>query len=337
MPLLTVITISVIFGSCTPRSERYRFASGSTWGTFYNITYRSDRDLHDSIRAVMAQVDSSLSMFNPRSVVSAVNARRTSEVDHLFADVFTQSVRVNRLSHGAFDPTVAPLVNIWGFGSKGDVTAPPTAARIDSLLRGVGIHRCTLDTAASGVIRVSMPSATTAFDFSAIAKGYGCDLVARMLRRNGCSDYLVEIGGEVALSGTNDRGEKWRLQIDAPVENRAGEHRRAAMVQLTGCGVASSGNYRNYRSDSSGTRYGHTISPVTGRPYRTELLAVTVIAPTTMEADALATAAMSMTVDEAREMIDSLPSAEALFITAPSQAASGHFTLRHTKGFPRLN
>lgn len=317
----------VLLSSCTS-SEQYRTLSGTTWGTIYNITYRSDRDLSDSIRAVMEQVDCSLSPFNEASTISRINRGETAQADSMFAAVFQCAQQVAALSGGRFDPTVAPLVNLWGFGYKKGTTDAPTDSAINAVLSTVGIADCSLDRATG---RVTKKCEATEFDFSAIAKGYGCDAVAAMLRRNGVTDYMVEIGGEIVLSGVNSHGEEWRIQVDAPIESSDSIVSQGAMVMsLSDCGVASSGNYRNYRDTSQG-RVGHTISPLTGRPVGGELLAVTIIAPDAMMADALATACMAMPMSEGRAMIDTLEGVEALFITTD---AAGEYVLTTTAAFP---
>ena len=228
------------------------------------------------------------------------------------------------MSGGCYDPTVAPLVNLWGFGYK-KAAVEPRQEQIDSALRLVGIGRCTLEGD-----RIKKLDPSTEFDFSSITKGYACDLIGEMLRRNGCSDYLVEIGGEVAVSGKNPQGEKWRIMIDAPVENdTAVVHKRLSVIAVTDCGVATSGNYRNFKKTSSGKRW-HTISPSTGRPARSTTLSATVIAPDAMMADALATACMAMPLPDAMRMIESLPHTEALLVTASSSGYEKHAT----GGFP---
>lgn len=304
------------------RPPLYRTADGGVWNTTFHITYRADRDLHDSVLAVMKRVEMSLSPFNDSSVISQINRGATPQADTMLIRILTESQRINRLSRGAFDPTVAPLVNLWGFGYRpGD--PEPSQAMIDSLLPRVGIGKCRIDSA--GIIR--RPHKATEFNFSAITKGYGCDLVGEMLERNGCNDYMVEIGGEIALRGRNPRGTGWRIMIDAPVDNdSAGIHEELTVVSLTDCGVATSGNYRNYHITGEGRTW-HTISPVTGRPAHTDLLSATVIAPACMTADALATACMAISSERALEMISSIDGVEALLVTAD--------TVLTTPGFPR--
>lgn len=319
---LFFIFLSLMASSCSG-PKTYRSAEGAVWNTTFHITYRADRDLRDSVLAVMKEVEMSLSPFADASLISQINRGEDAVADSLLRRIFTASQSVNRVSRGAFDPTVAPLVNLWGFGYRpGD--PEPTQAEIDSLLMSVGIAGCVLGD--DGRITRKHPS--TEFNFSAITKGYGCDLVGEMLRRNGCTDYMVEIGGEIALSGMNPRGEEWRIMVDAPVDgDSAVVHEKLAIVSLTGCGVATSGNYRNYRETGQGRAW-HTISPVSGRPALTDLLSATVIAPDCMMADALATSCMAMPSDSAMAMIEGLPGTEALLVTAD--------TVLTTSGFPEI-
>ncbi len=294
------------------RAPSWRYASGATWGTVYHIKYLSDRDLSDSITAVMRAVDMSLSPFEKASVVSAVNAGQDVKADRMFGEVLQLSQQVCSISGGAFDPTVAPLVNLWGFGYREGASDVPDSARIDSALMSVGVRQCGI----GADMRVRKKSASTEFNFSAIAKGYGVDMVAAMLARNGCEAYMVEVGGEIALAGDGPSGNKWNIQIDAPVEDDAlpGQN-RLTTVNLTGRCMATSGNYRNHRTTSEG-EVGHTISPVTGRPVKTSTLSATVLAPTTALADALATSIMAMPLDSAKNMLRSLPEVDALIVTA---------------------
>lgn len=270
----------------------------------------------------------SLSPFEPASLVSRVNASAVPQaVDTLLAHVFRAAQDVNRASGGAFDPTVAPLVNLWGFGYKGGhEQAAPTDAAVDSALAGVGIGECRI---ASDTLYKKTPS--TEFNFSAITKGFGCDEVAAMLRRNGVGNYMVEIGGEIAVGGHNREGKPWHIMIDAPVASDTEVvHRSMGIVELGDCGLATSGNYRNFR-EVDGRRVGHTISPSTGRPVESVVLSASVIAPSAMLADAFATALMAMDPDEGIAMIEATDSVEAMIIVGGT-AESGYSTVA-TQGF----
>lgn len=320
--LILLSSLAVLPTSCV-RPGRYQTCEGGVWNTVYRITYLSDRDLRDTILSAMKSVEMSLSPFAEGSLISAVNRGDTSvRADNHLRRVFDASQEVNRLSGGAFDPTVAPLINLWGFGYRSE-SGDPSAEAVDSLLLSVGIAECSIDSEG----RLERKSPATEFNFSAITKGYGCDMVGEALRRNGVENYLVEIGGEIASRGISPRGKKWRVSIDAPVENdTAVVHERMAVIEIGDAGVATSGNYRNYRESADGKVW-HTISPVTGRPALTDLLSATVVAPTCMMADALATSCMAMNAREALAMIASIPSAEALLVTADTTLTTPRFPL----------
>ena len=292
------------------RAPQWRTADGAAWGTTYHISYSGDRDLSDSVIAVMRDVERAVSMFDPTSNVSLVNAGITDSVGPVFAEVFNRSRHISQLSAGYFDPTVAPLVDLWGFGRKKDVKETPDSARVTQALASVGIANCYITDDG----RIVRKSPSTEFDFSAIAKGYGVDAVADMLRRNGCTDFMVEIGGEVRVSGHNPRGDEWRLQIDDPVASGRDGHVRLAVVNLTDAALATSGNYRNFKEMPDGRLVTHTLSAITGYPAESDVLSVSVIAPDCMTADGLATACMAMPTDRAKAMIGRLSGVSALFV-----------------------
>lgn len=326
---LVFATFTLMFSSCSP-SREWRQTQGAVWNTVYTMTYESDRDLTDSIQEIFRQVEMSLSPFNGKSLVSRINRGETDLTDSLLRSVFRISSDVCRQSGGRFDPTVSPAVNLWKFGYTGKVDADevwePSQGAIDSVMRFVGLLDCGVDS--SGRLHKKHPSTT--FNFSAVTKGYACDLVVGMLRRNGVSDAMVEIGGEVAVIGHNPRGGKWRLQVDAPVEDgdEAPAHQRLEVLEVTDCGVATSGNYRNYHQSSRG-RVGHTINPLTGQPCVSSILSVTVIAPTCAEADAWATAAMASPAPGFADSILTAAGLQAFIVTAASDTAQGRKFLVH--------
>lgn len=322
---LPLLALFVTLISCS--APQYRDFSGMVWNTTFSVTYCSDKVLEDSVRAVFRSVELSVSPFNDKSIVSAVNRGENPALDSIFSDVFAVSQTVCSMSGGLFDPTIAPIVNIWGFGYEKGVE--PTDSAISEVLKTVGILDCKI---VNGHVQKKSPY--TKFDFSAVAKGYGCDAVARMLERNGCTDYLVEIGGEIAVKGHNSKGNKWKVMIDAPVEsNEEVRHERLAVIEVTDCGVATSGNYRNYYTDENGNKISHTLSPLTGRPAVSDLLSVTVIAPDCATADALATACMALGLEKAKEMIENAPGVSALFVTSGSES---EWKTVSTKGFPEI-
>lgn len=320
------IIIITCYGAIACSSNQYRQCDGATWGTTYHIVYKSDRDLSDSIIATLKQVELSLSPFCDTSTISRINRNETLLIDTLVKAVFLKSQEVNKKSNGAFDPTVAPLINLWGFGYKKQSTLP-TQAQIDSVMPFVGISECFLNDN-----HIEKKHHATEFNFSAITKGYGCDLIGEMFKRNQCEDFMIEIGGEIKISGVNSQKQSWHIMIDAPTDNDSSiNHSQMAIIIVSDCGIATSGNYRNFKNTSIG-KIGHTINPLTGKPVSTSTLSVTVIAPSAMEADALATACMAMPLMDAVEMIEGDCNISALFVT--SDSISGKWILLPTSRFP---
>lgn len=298
------ITIGIIFTSlislcgCGNRAQ-YRTADGMVWNTTYHIVYEGDASLTDSVVAVLDDVGQSLNFFNPQSKLTKINQNETALTDHHFRKVYEISKKVHKESDGMFDPTLSPLITAWGFG-KGH-TATSDTLRLDSLLALTGLTRTHL---AGDTLQKERKEIV--FNFSAVAKGYGCDCVADMFRRNGVENFLIEIGGEIVAHGVNKLGSDWRISIDRPIaDNKGITHESQDVVELSGLGMATSGNYRNFHT-SGGVNYGHTISALTGRPIATDVLSATVVAPNAMQADALATACMALGSEKALKMCDRL-------------------------------
>lgn len=307
--MIYIIAAVVMLTGCR-RGAEWRNSEGAAWGTVYHITYLADRPLDDSIIATMQRVNMSLSMFEPQSTVSRINRGESRQVDSMTAEVYRISRRVWALSGGYFDPTVRPLVDLWGFSTKGERPYPDSAS-VEESLALVGMeHTCLVgDT-------LTLDREGISLDFSAVAKGYGVDCIAATLRRNGCTDFMVEVGGEVSVSGLNPRGELWRIMVENPADSLDME---PVILHLDNECVATSGNYRNYRVDADGRRYAHTFNPHTGYPQQGKYLSVTVIARTCGEADALATAAMAMPADSIATMISKVPGARVLAIDSELQ------------------
>lgn len=322
---LAAALLLIIFNSCGHTPD-YRIAAGSAWGTTYHVTYQSDADLADTIVTVVGIIDSSLSPFKANSLITRINAADSGvRADSVFADVFAVSRHVNAISGGAFDPTLGPLISMWGFGPGVFPDDGPDQAQIDTTLAMVGIADCAI--LPDGTVKKKHPG--TQFNFSAIAKGYGVDCIARALEKAGVQNYMVEVGGEIAVKGRNPRGEEWVIQVDAPIPSDEIEHHRLVLLDITDRAVATSGNYRNYRRTNDGS-VGHTISPLTGRPVKSPTLSATVIAPDCTLADALATACMALPADSALAMVEKYPGVEALLVLTCDTAA---FETRPTSGF----
>ena len=295
----------------TPKKQ-YFHHQGNIFGTYYNIRYEGSEDLHDSILLRLQTFDRSLSMFNPQSVISRINRNDSVTTDTLFEAMFHEAMAISQLSHGAFDITVRPLVNAWGFGNKSQEPALRIqSVQIDSIKVFVGYDKVRLD---GHQLLKSDPRIT--LDASAIAKGYACDVVADLLREKGCDNLLVDIGGEVVLQGVNDKGKAWRVGITRPTIDATGaEQELQEVIASHHLCMATSGNYLQYYF-VDGQRRSHTIDPRTGYPVHHSLLSATVTASSCMRADALATACMVLGEEEALRMIETTTDAACYLIVA---------------------
>ncbi len=310
LPVLVLLVIaSFLIINRRNAPAPYQTDSGAVFGTFYHLSYQSNDNLRAGVEAELHRVDSSLSMFNPASIISRLNRGEDVEVDSLFATVFSLAEQVSANSGGAFDITVAPLVNAWGFGFKNGTL--PDSAQVDSLLQHVG-YQCVHLTADG---RLQKDDEGIILDCSAIAKGFGVDVVANYLRRQGVENFMVEIGGEVIVNGTNPKGEAWRVGINKPIDDSESiSNELETVLSLSDCAMATSGNYRNYYTTQDGRRVAHTIDPHTGYPVQHSLLSATVLAPTCAEADAYATSFMVMGMDSARNVLARHPELQVFFI-----------------------
>lgn len=295
-PLIAISLVSCGGG------DRYVKSEGMIWNTLYHITYQGEPTLCDSVAKVLDKVGKSLSVFDTTSLVSRVNRDSVTEVDSDFIKVYRMSERINALSGGKFDPTLSPLITAWGFG-KGHEVSADTAA-IDSIRKFVGFNLTSLTDDG----RIVKKDPRVQFNFSAIAKGYGCDAIGEMLLRNGVENFLIEIGGEIYAHGVNPEGGKWRVSVEKPDFNASLNEGSVGVIEISDRGVATSGNYRNFH-ESGGKYFGHTIDAATGRPAETDVISATVVAGSAMEADGLATAFMAMGSESAKKLIEkeSLP------------------------------
>ena len=309
IPLALLLIIGTIYIARQEHSKTYRHAEGSIFGTIYHITYEADRDLQPDMVEALMRVDNSLSMFNDSSVISRIN--RGEDVDlskqRMFVEVFQLAQTISKETNGAFDITVAPLVNAWGFGFKNDTK--PSPAAIDSLRQFIGYQNVNIVNH-----QVQKTDPRTMLDCSAIAKGYGTDVVARLLRSKDVNNFMIEIGGEVVVAGKNDRGGPWRIGVTKPTEDPENQnnelqavlslpyHNSTSTSKHTFSALATSGNYRNFYY-KDGKRYAHTIDPRTGYPVQHNILSATVIAPNCATADAYATSFMVLGLDSAKQVL----------------------------------
>lgn len=291
-----------------PPKTSYRNFNGEGIGTFYQISLRDsiERDLHTSVDSILTVMNHLFSLFSKESVITLFNQSVTGIANDEFAILTREAQRFSELTNRAFDPTIAPLVRLWGFGL--DAPQYPDSATVTSLVSSIGMQ----------YVRVSRDSVlkelpTISLDYNGIAKGYTVDKIARYLEQVGIRHYMINIGGEIRAKGLNSRGEAWIFGIETPEQGNLLGSSIVQRIQLSSCALATSGNYRSFRE--AGTRkWGHTINPHTGYPEENSLLSATVLAPTCTEADALATAMMVMGIDSARRFVDRIPEVEAILI-----------------------
>jgi len=289
---LLLVLLPFVIG-CAPAPEHpVLVLQGTTMGTFYNIQVVAlplavePQALRDKIASELDQVESRMSTYRDDSEISGFNRSRTTDwfsVSPELAELVKEALRTSAASTGAFDPTVGPLVNLWGFGPDGETDTPPTEAEIAEAKARVGYRKLSVR-AIPPALRKSEP--TLYLDLSAIAKGYGVDRLADLFDVIGITDYLIEIGGELRGRGYNGQGRPWRIAIERPSPEGRSVHK---ILALSDGAMATSGDYRNF-FEHAGRHYSHTIAPETGHPVTHRLASVTVLAPRAVRADALATA-----------------------------------------------
>ncbi len=304
---LVVLILASILIIKQQRTTPYQHNTGFIFGTTYSITYQYSKDLQPEIEAEMKDVDAALSTFNKQSIITAINNNHKTKLNKKFTEVFELAENISRETDGAFDITVAPLVNEWGFGFKKGVDL--TKHTIDSLREIVGYQKVALK---DGTIVKQDPRIN--LDCSGVAKGYGSDCVANLLRSHGIENFMVEIGGEVVTSGINPDRLPWKIGVTKPVDDltqQGGELQ--TVLNITDKAMATSGNYRNFYY-KGGKKYAHTIDPKTGYPVQHNILSATVVANNCATADAYATAFMVLGLEKAKAILDKHPELMVYFI-----------------------
>jgi thiamine biosynthesis lipoprotein len=339
--ILLLLPIIALFFACeqpAPKALLDVKLEGKTMGTTYHITYLDPDTVNhqNSIDSVLLAVNNSMSTYIPTSMISQFNQRdsmRQLEVDMHFAKVYNLSREVFFATSGSFDPTVMPLVNLFGFGFKNLGTVD--SFKVDSLKAMIQFDSVVLVTIMPETVSekyiVFKKVPNVQLDFSAVAKGYGVDVVGLLLESKGITNYMVEIGGEVRVLGTNKDGELWRIGIDKPEEAAIPGVDLNAIIQLDNESMATSGNYRNFK-EKDGKKYVHTINPKTGWPEINNTLSVSVVAKDCATADAYATAFMVMGVEKAYDIALADTALEAYFIYS---GPNGELLTKQTPGLDK--
>ena len=335
--LIIMISFSILLAHTDADAKREHLIAGKTMGTTYHAKVVTDADqgipgLKEKIEKRLDEINQSMSTYLKTSEISRFNDFRQVGEEFKISDDFFQVVKtakeIYRLSDGAWDGTVNPLVDLWGFGRGGRINVVPPKSQIAALLPAIGFHQ--IEVIAPGYL-IKKKAAVT-LDLSSIAKGYGVDQVAGVILHAGFQNYLVEIGGEVFASGVRKDGRQWRVGINRPRKDAAATD-VYKVVRLRGCAFATSGDYRIF-FEVNGNRYSHVIDPKTGYPVSNGVVSVSIIAETCTFADGLSTAIMVMGHEKGLELVNQLGGVEGLIVV---EKMDGSLTDYYSKGFNNGN
>ena len=307
---------------CGKEGEYYTL-NGVTQGSTYHIVFQpkvsSDSSfcaVRDSVALYLERIDNSLSGYNPNSILTAFNENCPVTLDNIFIDNFLASKEMNQKTGGIFDPSAAPLFDLWGFGFKTGTDVTPS--QIDSVKSIIGMHHFRLDTLTSSFgtdsLAIVKDNPTCRLNFNAIAQGYTADYIAARFSAMGMENFLVEVGGEIYAKGHNPKGKLWNVGIDKPIDgNNTPGASIQAIVRISSQGLVTSGDYRKFYM-KEGKKISHSINPKTGFPIEHNLLSATVVASNATFADAFATYLMVIGLDDAIKAVEAEEGVEALLI-----------------------
>jgi len=310
-----------VLAACEEQRLPQQELAGTALGTTFKVAIVEpalDLDsaaLEADILATLSRIDKLASTWRDDSELSVFNASRSTDwidVTAEFCNALDETLAISRLTGGAFDVTVGPLVNLWGFGPDGATTEPPPDDAIAAAMAHVGFDKLHTDCADQTVRK---DAAAVYIDLSGWAKGHAVDALAALLDATGSDNYLVEIGGEIRVSGHNSEQRKWAVAIEAPSTSKRVQQ---AVIRVSDTSVATSGDYRNY-FEHGGNSYSHTIDPRTGRPVTHELAAVTVVHPENAFADAMATALLVLGPEEGPVLAEDLGVAAYFLVRRPAE------------------
>jgi thiamine biosynthesis lipoprotein len=304
------LVVIIVLLCCKPTESKLNIIEGNAIGTTFSIRYLdgSRRSFESKVDDLIKAVSKSTSTYIPTSDISKINnGDSTIVVDEYFKEVFEKSENIYQETNGDFDPTVGILVNAWGFGPE-EATENLDSVKIKELLTYVGFDKVSIK---NGKVKKMYPEIY--FDFNAIAKGYLVDVIGRMFEQSNIENYLVEIGGEIRARGVNQRGVPWKIAIEKP--NFDGSRTFATTIQLQDESIATSGNYRKFRTDEDGNKYVHTINTKTGYAAESNLLSASVISKSDCaNVDGYATAFMAMGLEKTTAFLEKHPELKVFLI-----------------------
>lgn len=322
--------LTFVLSSCREKKPEIAKFTGFTQGTTYSIVYVNKKsieseELKTKVEKILHDFDMSLSLYKDSSIISRINRNEDVAVDTFFTGVFNKSAQISAMTNGAFDITVGPLVEAWGFGPDGHKSFSPS--KLDSLMKLVGMSKVSL---VNGHVIKSDPHIS--LDVNAIAQGYSVDVVCRYFDKLGIDNYLVEIGGEVRGKGTKE-GALWKIGIDKPIDNNMspGEDLEA-VIRISDKALSTSGNYRKFYIEN-GIKYSHEIDPKTGYPAKNTLLSATILADDCAMADGIATACMVMGTEKTIAFINKNPQFSAFLVYSDEKGNFKTWTSDNLKKF----
>ena len=336
LTLALSLLVWALFISGCDLEPTFEKLGGRTMGTSWSLTYlppNSDHNasaLRAALEAELLDINQSMSTYIADSEINLVSSAPVNEpikVSSGFAYVLDQALTLSRLSGGAYDVTVEPLILLWGFGPEFKKDDLPSEAEVETARAQVGYEALEFDSASRTLVKTS----PRALDFSSIAKGFGVDRLADLLLSRGINNFMVEIGGDLVTAGHNPKGEAWRIGIERP---DAASQTIEEIVDVSGLGMATSGDYRNY-FEQDGIRYSHIIDAVTGRPITHGTASVTVLADTAMMADGWATALLALGQDRGLKIAETEGLA-VLFIARRADSGETGFATTTSSQFSKL-
>jgi thiamine biosynthesis lipoprotein len=325
--LYTVSFLGLISTVVYSQKEPIRI-EGYAQGSTYHITYYDslNRDLQPDIEKILIDFDKSVSTYLPTSIISRINSNQKNvKVDKYFIACFNKAKEVWKNTDGAFDPTVYPLVNAWGFGPGKKQKIEQS--KIDSILKFVGFNLIELK--GNKIIK---KDPRVSLDFNAFAQGYSVDVVSSFLNSKGVKSYMVEIGGEVYAKGKKPNGNNWTIGIEKPIDNKEAENPLKAIVKIENLAIATSGNYRRFIIED-GIKYHHHLDPKTGYPSKNNLLSASIFSKECISSDANATGILVMGLEKAKAFLKTHPELQAYLIYSDEK---GNYQIFETPGLKSI-
>lgn len=320
-----ICCVFLFFSSCTP-NDPYRKDSGYVYGKDYTIRYQSPISLFKEIETEVERSNHALNAYNPSSIISKVNLNEPVELDTFFIDVFNKSVEIAEMTHGIFDATCFPLVTFW----RNAFTDPDKIPeyQVDSIKQFVGYKKIRIENG-----RIIKDDPRIQITLTALAKGYTCDRIVKLLETNGIRNYMVDLGGVRTAKGVDPEGNPWQMAIRKPVETD--DNRTIGIEEIVklqnGYAAATSGDFRNFYI-RKGKKYAHTINPITGYPAEQDVLSSTILAHDGITADGLSTALTALGSKDIRQLGDSLPDIEYFIIHTD---LTGEYKITYSEGMKK--